>query len=139
MTVDTSKALSELRRGLAFAQESAKLEFSIQLHDLMDRCSINQRILAQRTGKTEAYISKALRGDANLTIDTIVQLVCSSEGRFEFRLCQATSTSRWVEIIDCGKRPSWDAPGWKVDDQEDLGRYDIHEKAQEGSQHDIAA
>jgi len=103
MTTKAAAALSKLKESLSYAQETAKLEFSMQLHELMDRHSINQKQLATETGKTEAYISKALRGDCNLTIETMVALVRGTHGKFHFKIAAEDSVAWWAEVIQGGR------------------------------------
>lgn len=98
---DTLKTLSVVRKGLDFAQERAKLEFATQLHQCMDRAEINQRGLSAATEKSEPYISKALRGDANLTIETMVALAHGCNSKIHFKLAAAESMIRWAELINC--------------------------------------
>lgn len=52
----------------------AKLEFSMSLNTIMVEKGISKSELARLIGKSPAYITKVLSGDANLTIETMVML-----------------------------------------------------------------
>lgn len=104
MSTDAQRTLAESASSLIFAQETAKLEFASDLHALMQRVDVNQRELADRLGKSQAYVSKALRGDANLTIETMVSLAHECAGRIHIKVTGVTSGLQWLEVLDGQRR-----------------------------------
>lgn len=118
MSTNVMSILEDIQSGLAYDQESAKLDFSVQLHDLMERSDITQRALAEATGKSEAYISKALRGDANLTIETMVALVRGAAGKLHFKVTGNGSVAFLAEVFEGGKKRCWPADRTGFDWQE---------------------
>lgn len=51
-----------------------KLDFAVHLENALKKSSISKAELAQRINKSAPWISKVLRGDANLTINTMCEL-----------------------------------------------------------------
>lgn len=92
--LDASKKRDE------FWVEKAKLEFAEELSKIMDRRDINKTKLAARFGSTPAYITKALRGDVNFTIETMVKFVRALNGKMHFHIAGEEDGCRWVDIIN---------------------------------------
>jgi transcriptional regulator with XRE-family HTH domain len=63
--------------------ESVKLQFAISLTKLMQSEGQSRSDLAKKIGKTNAYITKALRGDTNFTIGSMVMLVTAMRGKLD--------------------------------------------------------
>ena len=57
-------------------RESVALSFRIvdRIHEILEEKGLKQKDLAQRLGKSEAEISKWMRGTHNFTIDTLVSI-----------------------------------------------------------------
>ena len=55
--------------------EDAKIEFALSFEHFLDKSGMNKAELAKRLDVSPAYISKVLRGDANVTIETMVKLI----------------------------------------------------------------
>jgi transcriptional regulator with XRE-family HTH domain len=58
------------------ARASVALSFRIvdRIHDILNEKGLRQKDLAERLGKSEAEISKWMRGTHNFTIDTLVSI-----------------------------------------------------------------
>lgn len=72
-----SKVLEERRmRVNPEVRESVALSFRIvdRIHEILEEKGLKQKDLAQRLGKSEAEISKWMRGTHNFTIDTLVSI-----------------------------------------------------------------
>ena len=72
-----SKILEERRRRVSpEVRDSVALSFRIvdRIHDILMEKGLKQKDLAQRLGKSEAEISKWMRGTHNFTIDTLVSI-----------------------------------------------------------------
>lgn len=57
-----------------YDKEVVRAEISDQIHALMERQKVKPSDLARRLGKSRAYITKVLQGNANFTIDSLVQI-----------------------------------------------------------------
>ncbi|MBQ8969313.1 MAG: helix-turn-helix transcriptional regulator [Bacteroidaceae bacterium] len=57
-------------------RDSVALSFRIvdRIHDILEEQGLRQKDLAERLGKSEAEISKWMRGTHNFTIDTLVSI-----------------------------------------------------------------
>lgn len=57
-----------------FRIESAKLDFAFGVNGLLKEKGLSQSDIAAKLNVSQAYVSKALRGDVNLTIASMVRL-----------------------------------------------------------------
>lgn len=72
-----SKILEERRKHVnPEARERVALSFQIvdRIHEILVQRNLRQKDLAQMLGKSEAEISKWMRGTHNFTIDTVVSI-----------------------------------------------------------------
>ena len=62
-------------------RESVALSFRIvdRIHQILEEKGLKQKDLAMRLGKSEAEISKWMRGTHNFTIDTVVSIETALE------------------------------------------------------------
>ena len=62
-------------------RESVALSFRIvdRIHEILEEKGLKQKDLALRLGKSEAEISKWMRGTHNFTIDTVVSIETALE------------------------------------------------------------
>lgn len=93
--------IAELRKTVGFCQEQAKLEFVGGITRLMSLRGINNAALAERMDTSPAYITKALRGDANFTIDSMVKITHALGGRIHIHVADADASVRWLEHFNC--------------------------------------
>jgi transcriptional regulator with XRE-family HTH domain len=71
---DFIAALEQLRQSETYDKESVRADISDQIHAAMEREEVKPAELARRLGKSRAYITKILQGNANFTIDSLVQI-----------------------------------------------------------------
>jgi len=88
--------LQEAERAPEYWAAAFSHEFAEALVERMKGLDLNQTALADLLGTSRANVSKALRGDANLTILTMT------------RMARALGGVLHVEIAEPGARPSWD-------------------------------
>ena len=72
-----NKILEERRKHVnPDVRKSVELSFQIvdRIHKILDEKNLKQKDLATRLGKSEAEISKWMRGTHNFTIDTLVSI-----------------------------------------------------------------
>lgn len=74
MGKDLQAALEQLRQTETYDKEIVRHEISEQIHEAMTREEVKPAELARRLGKSRAYITKILQGNANFTIDSLVQI-----------------------------------------------------------------
>jgi transcriptional regulator with XRE-family HTH domain len=66
--------VQKVKRSEAYDKEVARAEISDQISRLMALQKVNRAQLASRLGKSRAYVTKILQGNANFTIDSLVQI-----------------------------------------------------------------
>lgn len=84
--------------------EKAKTCFAIKVEKLMEYRGVKQKDLAQKLEQSPASISKVLRGDANLTIETMVKLVRALDAELEINIKPTGSPERpWLFDVNGGQ------------------------------------
>ena len=89
----------ESKKRDAYWVEKAKIEFAEELSKLMERREVNKTNLAERFGSSPAYVTKALRGDVNFTIETMVKFVRALNGKLHIHLSGVEDGCRWIDVI----------------------------------------
>ena len=82
-----------VRETPAYKQARTKLDLTRQIESRMRQLGINKTELAQRSGKSKAYVTKMLRGENNFTIDSLVALAETLQAGVEIRLVPADAAS----------------------------------------------
>lgn len=93
------KWYTNLQNDDAYWVENTKIDFAIALERLMERVGINKSQLAKHLGTSPAYVSKVLRGDANLTIESMVKLARAAHGSVHIHVAQQTDAVRWFQVV----------------------------------------
>lgn len=77
---------SDIHNSEEFQFESAKIAFAMELKRSMDATGINNTQLAQKLGVSKPMITKLLRGDANVTIETMVKASMALDGKLVLKI-----------------------------------------------------
>lgn len=80
--------------------EKAKLDFSIALENLRRANNLSYKDVATKIGTSQPYVTKVFRGDANLTIETMVKLARATGGRLELHIADASAPQAAWDIRD---------------------------------------
>ncbi|HMH66348.1 MAG TPA: helix-turn-helix domain-containing protein [Pinirhizobacter sp.] len=106
MTTRKIETIDDLRKSIPYIQASLKFRFANELHEQIQSSGERQKDIAERAGKSEAYISKALRGDSNLTIETMVELVHAARGALHIKITDASDGLLWSahSVLPKGKK-----------------------------------
>lgn len=94
---------SRVRSSEAYWFESAKLEFVKVLNQRVRKLDFKNKDLAEKIETSPAYISKVMRGDENLTIETMVKLVRATGGNLHFHISEVDERVSWFGVAR--KRP----------------------------------
>jgi len=110
-----SEFVNEVKESDEYWIESAKLDFALELHELMKSKNVNKAGLAVKIKKSPAYISKVLKGDTNFTIETMVGLSRAIGCRLSIHIAPSESRTKWFDVIESRKVPDKLAAqcGWK--------------------------
>lgn len=91
--------LEQAKQRDSYWAEQVKIDFAIDLERLMDRQNLRKSDLAVQMATSPAHISKVLRGDANLTIDSMVRLVRAAGGTLHIHIAPQAAKVRWFDIL----------------------------------------
>jgi transcriptional regulator with XRE-family HTH domain len=81
-----AKVIQRARRGLNYLIESAILDFTIDLDELLKHKSLTRARLARKLGTSDAYVSQVLSGQRNLTIKTMATFAHALDCRLRIQL-----------------------------------------------------
>lgn len=88
----------ELESSEEFHNEGAKLEFALELKRMMEEAAIKSADLAARLKVSAPMISKLLRGDTNVTIETMVKASRAVGGRLFLKIARDGCDARFIEV-----------------------------------------
>ena len=80
---DFYKALEEAKHHSPYYEEKLLLDVADRIIEEMDRSDISRVELAKRLGVSPAYITKILRGHANLTIESLAKIAFALGKKWE--------------------------------------------------------
>ena len=91
--------LREAEDSLEYREESAIVDFTQELHRIMDNKSVNRSELAQRLGVSPAYITKMLYG-SNFRIRTMAKIARALDMVVRIHLAPDHVTVQWTDLPD---------------------------------------
>lgn len=92
--------LQNAKKTDAYWIERSKLDFSQELEKRRIKIGFSYADLAHKISTSPAYVSKIFRGDANLTIESMVKLSRATGGKVEIKIVDevtATNPRIWFE------------------------------------------
>ena len=84
--------------------EGLKLDFALAINQMLEKRDITYADFARSVGVSPAYVSKVLRGDTNLTIETMVKLAMGVDGEVHLKITNAGKMYCWDKRY-AGRRP----------------------------------
>jgi transcriptional regulator with XRE-family HTH domain len=101
----TFKALiREAEKSEGYWTASVVLKFTEDLCQLMENKNISRVELANRLGVSPAYITKVLRGNINLTIDSMVRLARAVGAMAHIHVAPENQEIHWRGYVKGGKK-----------------------------------
>lgn len=91
--------------------ESAKVDFAVAMERLMKQRNIRKKDIAEQLHTSPAYITKVMRGDVNLTIESMVKLSRAVDGDLHIHIAPKAAKVRWAEVIRC-QEPAQQESKW---------------------------
>ena len=79
--------------------ERAKFDFAMDLVGLLHKSGLSNSDFAERINVKAPYVSKVLRGDENLTIQTMVKLVRALKGKLNIHVSEENYHVRWFDVV----------------------------------------
>lgn len=98
MSQSFKSRLNNLKQTHGYKVEVAKLEFVRGISRLLKLKRISNAELAVKIDTSPAYITKALRGETNFTIDSMVKLASAVGANLHIHIADTSASVRWLEV-----------------------------------------
>ncbi len=102
---------ADIERRDSYWSEKAITEFSVELYQLMRQRGLSKKDFAEITGKSQAYITKVFKGNANFTIQTMVKLTRALSGNLSLHVTPSEEKNlTWFRAVGKNKsvlRSKW--------------------------------
>jgi transcriptional regulator with XRE-family HTH domain len=98
--------LEEAKKQDSYWVEKAKLDFALALEHRLREEELSYADLAKKVETSAPYITKVLRGDSNLTIESMVKFARAAGGNLDIRIQdrKASTAGQW-DITKFQRRP----------------------------------
>ena len=96
----TTQASDKARATHTYRAEGASLRFTEDLLARMKACGVTRSALAGMIGTSPAYITQILRGETNITLDTMVKIAHALDCEVSVQLSPSASTQK-SKAIEC--------------------------------------
>lgn len=106
---DQVRSFADLKATDAFKVELAKQEFALEIRRAMTRKDVSNTVLAERLGVSKPMVTKLLRGDANVTIETMVKAAIAVGGQLFLKILREGSSARFFEVAQAISHKQMDA------------------------------
>lgn len=90
------------QRAIAYWSEAAFLSFTEDLLEQLRKEGINQAELARRVGVSRGYLSRVLRGQENLSLETMSKLALGAGASVRLHVAPITQVTRWIDVTRIG-------------------------------------
>lgn len=98
--------LDDSNKRESYWAENAKIEFAVTLEKQRKDADMAYVDIANKIGKSPAYVSKVFRGDSNLTIESMVMLARAVKGHLNIEISDgATNAFLWAEFMQLKSAP----------------------------------
>ncbi len=94
-----SALMKEAETSVEFAIEEAKIDFALELSKVMEKAGLSRSDMAARLGVSLPMITKILRGDTNLTIESMVKATRAAEATLHLHVTPNGWDGRWFEVF----------------------------------------
>lgn len=94
------KGLAQARKRLAYHEEGLFLDVAARVIDAMENRRITRSELARRMGVNPAYITKILRGHANLSLESLAKVAFAMGLKWECILLSADAQLGPFSMVD---------------------------------------
>ena len=93
-----SSLLTQAKERDSYWTARAVHEFTEDLSRLMQQRGVSKAELARRLGSSPAYVTKALRGNTNFTIESMVRLTRALDGKLSLHAGRREDQTRWFDV-----------------------------------------
>jgi len=102
---DFRKFFESAKKRTTYWKEKAVLDFTEEIVNRMQALAVSRSELADRISAKPAFVTKALRGDNNFTIETMVKLGRALNARVRVHLEPDGMDSEWLDFLK--EKPNW--------------------------------
>lgn len=96
--------LADVEKRDSYWSEKAITDFSVELFQLMKQRGLSKKDFAEKIGKSQAYITKVFKGNANFTIETMVKLTMALDGDLSLHITPKEEENiRWFRAVGQNK------------------------------------
>jgi len=104
---------NSLENDIEYQTEAKKIEFAFAISRRMEQLGMSKTDLATAASTSNAYITKVLRGDSNLTIESLVKFASAINGDLHIHISPKDAQVRWFEhYSNKAKEMENDALAW---------------------------
>lgn len=96
--------LEESKTTDSYWVEQAKLDFAMSLEKQRRIKEMTRSAIAEKISTSAAYITKVLRGDSNVTIETMVKLARATGGELNIQIVNAAIAPRQWDIASIAQK-----------------------------------
>lgn len=96
MTRTFRQMFEEARSRLDWWVEQTKLDYTVGIVALMRKHDVSRAELARRLEVSPAYVTKVLKADANLTIESMVKMARALDGTVRIHVTPHEAENSWV-------------------------------------------
>jgi transcriptional regulator with XRE-family HTH domain len=97
---DYTKAHAEAQKRLAYYEEGLVVDVAARVIDAMEARSVTRSELARRLDVSPAYITKILRGHANLSLESLAKVAFALDLKWECVLIPKSATIGVLSLTD---------------------------------------
>lgn len=95
---DANDWMDEMRKSHEYVADNAKLDFAVAIERQLQHQHVARKELASRIDASPAYITKVLRGDGNLTIESMAKISHALDCKLSIHITRSSSQVRWYEV-----------------------------------------
>ncbi len=81
-----NQLVTNIQKGLGFRTETAKLDFATQVLHEMERQNISKKELAEKMDVSPAMMTRIVKGNHNMTIETMAKVAFALDKKLQFEL-----------------------------------------------------
>lgn len=97
---DFQKAIEESRKHLAYYEESLFIDVAARIIDAMENLDITRSELARKLNVSPSYVTKILRGHANLSLESLAKLAFALDLKWECLLIPKNARIGLLSLTD---------------------------------------
>jgi len=133
-------ALAQLRKTETYDKETIRDEISELIHQIMTREGVKPVELARSLGKSRAYVTKILQGNANFTIESLVKIARALGYNFVPTFVPKETEWQSADMVHLTAKAAKASPGTTLDNENYVTVHlSTEEDGDEGNANELAS